>query len=293
LSDSGIYCIENVLSGAKYIGKCKSIKKRTCDHKKDLRAGTHGNYLIQQDYNEHGMDIFRFYTIQEMEFDLEKLELMEIYWISYLETFHGDGNGYNLTRGGRGNLGWILRESTKQNISKANSNVSEERSKRMTEWQISTKNGRPCASQYVGVTLRKSIEMYRSYIRINKKKKEIGLYHTEVAAAYAYNQKAIEVYGDKAKLNIISDEELRIALEIEESFKPKHSSKYECVTWSNDKNKFAARVKFKGIVYFLGYYKFEIEAALCVNEALTEFYGYKAKLNPISQDEIDWLWNQD
>jgi hypothetical protein len=33
----------------------------------------------------------------------------------------------------------------------------------------------------------------------------LGLFKTEIDAALAYNKKALELYGDNAKLNIIED----------------------------------------------------------------------------------------
>ena len=44
----------------------------------------------------------------------------EIYYIQELKSHVKEGNGYNLTLGGGGNLGWIPSEETKRNISVAN-----------------------------------------------------------------------------------------------------------------------------------------------------------------------------
>lgn len=58
-------------------------------------------------------------------------------------------------------------------------------------------------SQYIGVYYDKSRGLWATKINCNGKTKFIGRFKVELDAAKAYNIKAIEIYGDKAKLNII------------------------------------------------------------------------------------------
>lgn len=66
-------------------------------------------------------------------------------------------------------------------------------------------NGKPSTSQYRGVCLSKNnkTNKYRAAIGYNGKKLIIGYYATEEEAARAYNDKAVELLGNKAVLNII------------------------------------------------------------------------------------------
>jgi group I intron endonuclease len=101
---SGIYCIENLKNGLKYIGLSRNISQRFIDHKLRLRNNKHENLYFQRSYNNNGLDNFKFWIIQQLELDIKKLNLMEIYWIAYYNSYIGDGGGYNLTRGGDGAL---------------------------------------------------------------------------------------------------------------------------------------------------------------------------------------------
>jgi hypothetical protein len=57
-------------------------------------------------------------------------------------------------------------------------------------------------SKYKGVS--KSLNKYwRSYIYLNGKQINIGSFKTEIEAAQAYNKKAIELFGEFARLNVI------------------------------------------------------------------------------------------
>ena len=58
-------------------------------------------------------------------------------------------------------------------------------------------------SKYLNVT--KMRNKWQTSISINKKRVHIGTYNTEKEAAIAYNKKAIELFGDEAKLNIIEN----------------------------------------------------------------------------------------
>ncbi len=55
--------------------------------------------------------------------------------------------------------------------------------------------------QYKGVHLFKRTGKYTAYIKYNKKKLHLGYFDTAEKAALAWNKRAIELYGDFAKLN--------------------------------------------------------------------------------------------
>jgi len=60
----------------------------------------------------------------------------------------------------------------------------------------------PKTSSYVGVSLRKNMEKcWRATIFYHNKQIFLGNYYTEEDAAYAYDKKAIELFGENARLN--------------------------------------------------------------------------------------------
>lgn len=63
------------------------------------------------------------------------------------------------------------------------------------------------SSQYKGVGFHKGMHRWRVRLTTNYVECVIGYYDTEVEAAVAYNNKAIEVFGEFAKLNILCGEE--------------------------------------------------------------------------------------
>lgn len=60
------------------------------------------------------------------------------------------------------------------------------------------------SSKYVGVFWNKNENKWSSAIKKNQKIYNLGYFQTEEEAALAYNKKAIELYGENAKLNIIT-----------------------------------------------------------------------------------------
>lgn len=59
------------------------------------------------------------------------------------------------------------------------------------------------ASKYKGVTFRKDTGKWRANIGFDMERKCLGSFATEVEAAAAYNQAAIELHGEHARLNIL------------------------------------------------------------------------------------------
>jgi len=62
-----------------------------------------------------------------------------------------------------------------------------------------------CSSKYKGVCWDKQNKKWLSYIKINKKVKNLGRFILEKDAAIAYNIKAIELFGEYACLNELDD----------------------------------------------------------------------------------------
>lgn len=57
---SGIYCIENTVTGKKYIGSSKNIFKRLKDHMYKLKKNVHPNKHLQSSFNKYNIENFSY-----------------------------------------------------------------------------------------------------------------------------------------------------------------------------------------------------------------------------------------
>jgi hypothetical protein len=62
-------------------------------------------------------------------------------------------------------------------------------------------------SKYKGVSWNKKVKKWRAAIHFNKKYYSLGYFYNECDAAIAYNKKALELFGEYAKINVITLEE--------------------------------------------------------------------------------------
>lgn len=94
---TGIYCIENIINGKKYIGLSRNIEQRWNEHRSKLRRGKHINIYLQRAWNKYGEDAFRFYIVEICDANI--LSEREEYYIAKERTLSHEF-GYNLTNGG-------------------------------------------------------------------------------------------------------------------------------------------------------------------------------------------------
>lgn len=73
--NSGVYCIENIQTGKKYIGQSVNITRRIKRHTLELAKGCHSNTHLQNAWNRYGEDSFEFKILIYCEpFELTKYE---------------------------------------------------------------------------------------------------------------------------------------------------------------------------------------------------------------------------
>jgi hypothetical protein len=130
------------------------------------------------------------------------------------------------------------------------------------------------SSQHKGITYDRSRNLWRANLLCEGKKYYLGGFKTEEEAAYRYNEKAKELFGDIAYLN-------NVEFKPENSCKNALTSKFRGVHYSKEKKKWKAAIgiDFKNV--HIGYYQTEVEAAKAFNTKATELLGDKAKLNII------------
>lgn len=98
-----IYKVTNLINGKTYIGlTTKSLEQRKSEH--IYKAfNQNGNPVIHRALRKYGENSFTWEVIDTAETQ-EELSEKEIYWIKFHESF--GANGYNLTHGGEGSLGY-------------------------------------------------------------------------------------------------------------------------------------------------------------------------------------------
>lgn len=95
----GIYKIENLINGKKYIGQSKNIQQRWKGEKFSAfnPNSKSYNYPLSKAFRKYGIENFTFSILEECK--ISDLNEKERYWVSYYDSFF---NGYNQTPGGDG-----------------------------------------------------------------------------------------------------------------------------------------------------------------------------------------------
>jgi group I intron endonuclease len=175
----GIYCIENLVNGKKYVGQSLKIESRFDQHTYDLNNGNHKNGHLQNAWKKYHKKNFKFYIIEECSG--KELNKKECFYIKEWNTI--SPNGYNFIDGG---------------------------GKQRKRYDSSSK--------YLGVSRLDDgyfLCQMLSFLEYDFNG-YIGRYKKEEWAAMAYDLAAIQLYGKKCKLNFPKHK--KIYLEIIDNF---------------------------------------------------------------------------
>lgn len=77
LEQSGIYCIENLISGKIYVGSSKHLRKRRNIHYCALSRNRHNNEHLQSAWNKYGEEAFLFYAVEAVPLHLLEVKEQE------------------------------------------------------------------------------------------------------------------------------------------------------------------------------------------------------------------------
>lgn len=221
----GIYCIENLVNGKKYIGQSVNIERRKNRHFRELNSSKSPNKILQRAWNKYGEENFNFYVIEICE--KENINDREIFYIKEMKSNAVDG-GYNISWGGNAPMaGVLVTDEHRKKLSIANSGknnamygkklsketldkISKALSGR-THSELSNLNNskgqfgnkrKNSSSKYFGVNIDK-LGFFICRIRniYTKERLYLGYFEKEIDAAKAFDRKSWEIYKDLNKLN--------------------------------------------------------------------------------------------
>lgn len=95
----GIYCISNLDTGKRYVGKSINIENRFEEHIRELRNNSHFNSYLQHAWNKYGETRFEFTVLEVCSENC--INEREKHWINHFGGFTSDML-YNLAEGGEG-----------------------------------------------------------------------------------------------------------------------------------------------------------------------------------------------
>ena len=98
-----IYCYTNKLNNHKYVGQTNNFKRRIREHRSasfNEKASSY-NDLFHKKMREYGEENFEITLLETLYTeDIKEINERERYWVAKLNTYCGNGKGYNQDKGG-------------------------------------------------------------------------------------------------------------------------------------------------------------------------------------------------
>jgi len=284
----GIYCIENLINGKKYIGQSINIYKRWRHYRYSSKKNKY--YPIYMAIRKYGIENFGFYILKECNKEL--LNNCEKFYIKFFMT-QDYKFGYNATTGGDSN--YKKNKPNKETIEKMRNARKNQKMSPLTIKKIqianSCKKRNWASSKYHGVHYDKKIKKWIAQLTHKDTRKYIGAFCTEVSAAMAYNLYIIKKSINGYKLNNLSEKEIELNKLKEKSIigmeKYENSLKMKGVSFHKTSNRWRSAINYNKKQHILGYFLMKEEAAFVYNEKSKEIFGENAFINKIP-DNINW-----
>jgi len=172
----GIYCIENLVNGKKYIGSSNNIHSRWNQHKRSLNKNMHHSILLQRAWNKYGENNFKFYILEVNDCNKKELFKREQYWMDYYLSYINI-YGYNMSNNA---ICYIIKPATEEELILGKYKISYEQFYEITNYLINTNISIPKISDIVKVNERSIYQIYfkEQYTDITKdmkfKKRKLG-----------------------------------------------------------------------------------------------------------------------
>ena len=163
-----IYKATNNITGKSYIGYAvDGLEERKPEHKRYANRGD--GYYFQRAIKKYGWNNFGWILLEHNISDFDILNELERYWIREFDTKRP--NGYNLTEGGGGTLGYRHSDKTRRKMCEAKKGrkLSDEHKRKIGEACKGSKNGN-YGKQHSEDTKRKISEVHKGKIPWNKGK---------------------------------------------------------------------------------------------------------------------------
>jgi group I intron endonuclease len=201
MKKQGIYCIEHVASGKKYIGSSMNISRRFTRHRSELNHNKHHCVYLQRAVNKYGIASFKFHILKETNFaTVDELQSLEkIYLDNGTELYNvgAVGGGDNLSN--HPDKEDIIRRRTETILKNLELLTEEERAKRFEHtkgesngnWKngISTKICPVCQSVKIAGGA-KTCMGCQTYDRKGEKNSFYGKKHSEETLAILRNNES-------------------------------------------------------------------------------------------------------
>jgi group I intron endonuclease len=210
---SGIYYYENLINGKRYVGQSVKLGRRIQKHEGAFRRSTcpYGeNQGLWNAVKKYGRENFSLHIEYAQESELDELE------VKYIKSLcsHYTEHGYNVYWGGdHGARGVVIKESTKEKLSKLFSGVGNpffgkshtaEANERNRQAHLGRTNSvsarkkmgdatrgtkKTTSTRYLGVTFvpHNKRNRWRGFITLSGKFTHLGYFSTEIDAACAYD----------------------------------------------------------------------------------------------------------